>query len=295
MKSLQDLTLFIHTARLGSLSACARRMDLTPAAVSAAIKRLEAELGYALFVRTTRSIRLTAEGERFLGAVTEGVGLIEQAARPGRSRGEGLSGTLQLSIPSALGRERLLGALDRFMEDNPQLELSLSLTDRISDGFNQPVDLALRYGDAAASGLISLPVVPDNRRILVASPHYLERQGRPRSPQALLEHQCLCFVLGDRQYDLWRFWVEGRLHQVRVSGRRRCDDGALVQQWAREGRGIAYKSALDVKGDLDRGTLVAVAPDWLGEPAPLSLLVTDRHRLTPAVRALHRLFRAELT
>ncbi|WP_417346718.1 LysR substrate-binding domain-containing protein [Ferrimonas sp.] len=295
MKSLQDLNLFIQTARLGSLSACARQMDLTPAAVSAAIKRLETELGYRLFIRSTRSLRLTPDGERFLEGAREGISLIEQAARPKAEDDSGYSGTLQLSMPSALGRERLLAVIDGFLEAHPSLELNLSLTDRLSDGFSQRVDLALRYGASAASGLIALPLIPDNRRILVASPEYLARCGEPETPEALVEHQCLCFVLGERQYDLWRFWVEGRLHQVRVSGSRRGDDGALVQRWAREGRGIAYKSRLDLEPDLNSGALVQIGPHWLGEPAPLSLLVTDRQSLNPAVRALHQQLKQALS
>lgn len=287
MKSLQDLKIFNRTAELGSLSACARALELTPAACSAALKRLEAELGAALFVRSTRHLRLTQQGEQFLGVVQQALLLLETGYEQLHSGRSLIRGTLQLSLPSDLGRNRVLGWLDEFMEQHPQIELRVQLSDRLADIYRQPVDLALRYGLPPDSSLIALPVARDNRRVLCAAPAYLAAHGRPRHPEELAGHNCLCFMLGEQSHNRWRFFREGRELSVAVRGNRMGDDGDAVRRWALAGHGIAYKSALDIGEELHEGRLVPLCPEWLGEPSPLNLLCADRRQLNPAVQALH--------
>jgi DNA-binding transcriptional LysR family regulator len=287
MKALQDLTLFVCTAEAGSLSAAARRLDLTPAAASAALKRLEAELGAPLFVRSTRSLRLTPEGERFLDHARQALQLLHDGRDAVAQGGEVVRGLLQLSAPSDLGRHHVLGWLDAFQARHPGLRLRLQLSDRLAGLHREPVDLALRYGTPRDSSLVALPVAPDNRRVLCAAPQYLARAGTPQSPQALAQHNCLSFVLADDLHDRWRFRRDGRELAVTVQGDRLADDGEVVRRWALAGHGIAYKSALDVADDLAEGRLVALCTDWQTEPAPLVLLCADRRQLRPAVRMLH--------
>ncbi|MCZ4303964.1 LysR family transcriptional regulator [Zoogloeaceae bacterium G21618-S1] len=286
MKALQDLDIFVRTAELGSLSAAARRLDLTPAAASAALKRLEATLQVALFVRSTRSQRLTAEGEVFLLHCRQALDLLasgREAVASGRSV---VRGVLQLSLPSDLGRHVLLPWLDEFQATHPQVELRLQLSDRLADVYRQPVDLAIRYGTLPDSSLVALPLLPGNRRVLCASPDYLARAGAPASPAELTEHNCLCFQLGDTVHDRWCFSRDGRATSHRVHGDRVSDDGEVVRRWALAGHGLAYKSHADVHADLRAGRLVAVCPQWQGEPTPLNLLCADRRQLSPAVQQL---------
>ncbi|TVO68484.1 LysR family transcriptional regulator [Denitromonas ohlonensis] len=286
MKGLQDLEIFVRTAELGSLSAAARRLDLTPAAASAALKRLEATLQAALFVRSTRSQRLTAEGEVFLLHCRQALDLLadgREALASGRSV---VRGVLQLSLPSDLGRNVLLPWLDAFQAAHPQVELRLQVSDRLADVYRQPVDLAIRYGSLPDSSLVALPLLPDNRRVLCASPDYLVRYGTPTAPAQLADHNCLCYLLGDAVHDRWRFFRDGQETSVAVRGDRVSDDGDVVRRWALGGWGLAYKSRLDVETDLHAGRLVAVCQDWLGESAPLNLLCADRRQLSPVVQQL---------
>lgn len=286
MKALQDLDIFVRTAELGSLSAAARRLDLTPAAASAALKRLEATLQAPLFVRSTRSLRLTAEGEVFLLHCRQALALLadgREAVASGRSV---VRGVLQLSLPSDLSRNLLLPWLDDFQAAHPQIELRVQLSDRLADVYRQPVDLAVRYGTLPDSSLVALPLQPANRRVLCAAPAYLARAGTPASPEALVDHNCLCFMLGEGVHDRWRFFRDGRERSVAVRGDRVSDDGDAVRRWALAGHGLAYKSWLDVQAELRRGALVAVCRDWQGEPAPLNLLCADRRQLSPAVQQL---------
>jgi DNA-binding transcriptional LysR family regulator len=287
MKALQDLTLFVHTAEAGSLSAAARRLDLTPAAASAALKRLEAELAAPLFVRSTRSLRLTPEGERFLEHARQALQLLHDGREAVAQGRDVVRGLLQLSAPSDFGRHHLAPWLDEFQQRHPGVRLRLQLSDRLAGLHREPVDLALRYGTPRESSLVALPVAPDNRRVLCAAPAYLARAGTPQSPEDLLRHNCLSFVLGDELHDRWRFRRDGREQAVTVQGDRLSDDGELVRRWALAGHGIVYKSALDVADDLAAGRLVALCPGWQTEATPLVLLCADRRQLSPAVRALH--------
>lgn len=292
MWSLRDIEIFVATAETGSLSAAARRLDLTPAAASAAVKRLERELHVALFVRSTRSLRLTQEGEIFLQHCRQGL----QAFADGRNLLAGgdatVRGTMQISLPSDLGRNLILPWLDDFQARHPQLQMRVQLSDRIAGVYRQPIDIALRYGLPPDSSLVVLPVAPDNQRVLCASPAYLARAGTPKTPTALIGHNCLCYLLGDAIHDRWCFVRGGREESVRVRGDRVSDDGDAVRRWAVAGHGIAYKSALDVADDLHAGRLTALCQEWRGEAAPLNLVCADRRQINPAVRELREFLAA---
>ncbi|MCB1890566.1 MAG: LysR family transcriptional regulator, partial [Rhodocyclaceae bacterium] len=275
MRALRDLEIFTRAADAGSLSAAARQLDLTPAAVSAALKRLEAELSCVLMLRSTRSLRLTAEAQLFLDHSREALGLIADARASLASGRSVVSGELQLSVPSDLGRNTLLPWLDAFQGQHPALRLRLMVSDRILDIIRHPVDVALRYGEPPDSSLVALPVAADNRRVLCASPAYLAQHGRPDTPSDLARHNCLCFRVGDQTHDRWRFEHAGQALAIRVAGDRSADDGEVVHRWALAGAGIAYKSHLDIADDLAAGRLVPLCAEWRTEALPLNLVCAD--------------------
>ncbi|WP_274601384.1 LysR family transcriptional regulator [Vibrio sp. S17_S38] len=286
MKSLQDLKIFIMTAKLGSLSATVRQFDLTPAATSVSLKRLEADIGVMLFVRSTRNLRLTHEGEIFLQHAEQAVELLEGAVSEFAHGHLAVHGTLNLSIPSDLGRNRVLPWLDEFQSLYPAIQLRLQLSDRLTNMFSQPVDIALRYGEPPSSNIIALNVAPNNSRVLCASPSYIEQHGMPNSPEDLVQHNCLCFMVGENVHDRWYFSQKGMEKNIRVSGDRISDDGDAVRRWAVAGKGIAYKSELDLYDDIQTGRLVTLCSDWQCEAAPLNLVCADRRLLNPSVRTL---------
>ncbi len=170
MLRFDDLQLFVRAADLGSLSAAARVMDMSAAVASAALKRIEQQLGARLLARSTRSLRLTAEGEGFLEYARAALSNLDEGRRLLASGQDQVSGILQLSAPSDFGRNLLLPWLDAFQREHPKLTVRLLLGDRIADLFRQPVDIALRYGEPEDSSLIALPIAPHNRRVLCASP-----------------------------------------------------------------------------------------------------------------------------
>lgn len=228
MLRFDDLQLFVRTAETGSLSAAARLLDVSPAVASAALKRLEQQLQVRLLARSTRSLRLTPEGELYLVHARLALQSLEEGRQQLVGSQEGICGVLQLSAPSDLGRNTLLPWLDAFQDEHPQLQLRLLLADRVADLFREPVDIALRYGAPEDSSLVALPVAPENRRVLCASPSYLARHGSPRSVEELHQHNCLLYMLHGRAYDRWHFQDGKREVLMNVAGDRVCDDADVT-------------------------------------------------------------------
>jgi len=287
MKALQDLDIFVRTVDTGSLSATARALDLTPAAASAALKRLEAELGVQLLVRSTRSLRLTEQGERFLEQCRPALQTLQQASQQLAVGDQALRGVLKLAAPSDFGRNLLLPWLDDFQHQHPQVDIRLQLSDRMANVYSEPVDAALRYGQPPDSSLVALPLAPTHRRVLCASPTYLAKHGAPITPHELAERDCLCFMLGEEVHDRWRFsYGDAAQISVRVRSANVSNDGDVVRRWALLGKGIAYKAYFDVADDLRHGRLQALCSDWTSEATPLFMVLPSRRQLTPLMRCL---------
>ncbi|TDG09855.1 LysR family transcriptional regulator [Paraburkholderia guartelaensis] len=286
MIRLEDLVIFISAADNGSLSAAARQLDLTPAVTSAGLKRLETELGTRLLARSTRSLRLTPDGERYLEyarGVMEQVEAGQNAVAHGRKM---IGGTVSLSIPSDLGRNVLAPWLDDFQAQHPDVSFQVHIGDHVTDMFRSPVAVAVRYGVPEDSSLVALPLAPDNRRVLCAAPGYFARHGKPATPADLSRHNCLRFALSDTLHDRWTFHRGDEASVVNVHGNRSSDDGELVRRWAVAGHGLAYKSRLDVLADIKAGRLETALDAFQGEGAPLHLVCAHRTMLSPTVNAL---------
>ena len=309
IENTDELRLLLECARGGSLTAASKVMDITPAAASAMLKKLEARLGLRLVERSTRALRLTQAGEqlrehgqRALELLDEGLALALEAdpaaaAAAGGGRGAAgevrLRGRIRVSASSDLTRQQLLPLFDSFLAQHPAVELHLSVSDSLLDIYKDEVDVALRYGQLADSGLVARRLA-ELRRMAVASPAYLERHGWPAHPSELAGHECLTFRMRNRHEREWRFHprgpqgevAPGSVLRVAVRGARSTDDGAIAHQWALQGLGVSYKSELDVRLSLARGALVDLFPDWLGDPLPLQAVMPSQRFLPQRVRAL---------
>jgi DNA-binding transcriptional LysR family regulator len=286
MIRIDDVEIFVHTADLGSFSAAARQLDIEPALASSAVQRLERALGVRLFIRSTRRMRLSEQGESYL---PHGRAILEAVAGGSRvlaNTGDDIAGTLKLSAPSDLGRNQLLGWLENFQRQHPKLSIHLRIGDRAADFFSESVDAAIRYGMLADSGLVALPLLPNNRRTVCAAPSYLKRNGVPKTPDELRKHNCLRYVMDEQTHDRWAFHFPGGVKTIPVSGDWISDDAEVVRRWAVDGLGIAYKSRLDMWADIQAGRLVELFPLEECEPVPLQLVCAHRSQLTPAIQAL---------
>ncbi|NIF18818.1 LysR family transcriptional regulator [Pantoea sp. Cy-639] len=283
MLRIADLELFVRASALGSFTAAAHEANLLPGQVAAAIKRLERELDVRLFARTTRSLRLTAEGELYLPTARRVLEALRQGHEDLHGGHSSLRGVLQIAAPSDMGRNLLRPWLSEFRRAHPGLSLRFFLSDQLADLHRDPVDVAIRYGRNEDANYIALPLAPWNRRVLVAAPDYLERHGRPRTPDDLQQHACLLYLQHNRVYDKWRLGNR----TVQVGGPLVSDDADVVRRWALEGEGIVYKSWLDVSANVAAGELEILLPEHPGEATPVTLVCPHRKQVTPAVTQLH--------
>ncbi|EPW8607208.1 LysR family transcriptional regulator [Klebsiella pneumoniae] len=287
MFRLEDLTLFVRAAALGSFSDAAREAGQQPAQVSAAIKRLETILNIRLFARSTRSLRLTPEGETWLPYATQMLDTLEAGLQKIQTPDDEVRGMLQIAVPSDLGRNLLLTLFRDFRQRHPALRLRLLFSDQLTDVFKDPVDVAFRYGNNDDASFISLPVAPENRRVLVASPEWIARHGEPQTLEELSQHNALIYILRGRPFDRWSQSLDGVVQQQKVSGTVMSDDAEVIRRLAISGEGIAYKSMLDVSDDLRAGRLRRLLPRYQGDVVPLNLICPHRKQLSAAVRLLY--------
>ncbi|MDM0012230.1 LysR substrate-binding domain-containing protein [Variovorax sp. J22P168] len=285
IENVADLRVLVHTARGGTLTAAAAALGITPAAASATLKRLEAQLGTRLFERSTRAMRLTPQGQTLLDYAVRAFDLLAEGESMVLADRGALVGSVRLAAPSDLTRVALLPWLDEFLDRHPGLQLSLSVGDRPLDVTRDEVDVALRYGPLADSRLVARRLA-DSRPTLCAAPAYLQRHGAPATPHDLLQHNCLTFHQRGRRHRLWRFARLGHWTEVRVDGDRVADDASLAREWALAGRGITLKSALDLERDIAAGHLVRLLPEWETEPYPLHALLPSGRFVPARVRAL---------
>lgn len=291
MYAITDLQLFIHTADSGSLSQAARMLEILPATASASLKRLEQRLKVRLFARSTRSMRLTPEGEIFLEYCRDALALLQEGESMLSSNKQAIQGHIRLSMPSDIGRHVLLPWLNDFQRQYADVKFTMQFSDRIADLFRDAVDVAIRSGKLEDSSLVSQQLA-SGRRVLVASPAYLEQHGVPQTPQELVRHNCLLFYLKQGLFNQWRFQNGKQAVDIKVQGDRMTDDAAIARQWAVAGVGIAYKSWIDVRDDVRAGRLATVLDDYCQEQIPLNAVYPHRNSASPTVRVLLSFLRA---
>jgi len=285
IENIADLQVLLHTARGGTLTAAARALGITPAAASATLKRLEAQLGTRLFERSTRAMRLTPQGQILLDYAARAFELLDEGQSQVQADRATLVGRVRVAAPSDLTRNVLLPLFDEFMQAHPGLQLQLSVADRVLDVMRDEVDVAIRYGALADSRLVARTLAVAHP-VCSAAPDYLRRHGTPRAPQELAQHNCITFDRGGRRHRGWRFCRDGQWTEVRVDGDRSVDDASLAREWAIAGRGIILKSEIDQRRDLASGALVPLLADWRTEPYPLHALLPSGRFVPNRVRAL---------
>ncbi|MDC3332614.1 LysR family transcriptional regulator [bacterium] len=296
----KDLALFIHTADSGSITRAAEQLEMTTAAASAGLKRLEQQLEAQLFIRSTRQLRITAEGERFLVYSRKALTNLDAGKASIQALEGKVAGELRISAPSDLGRNLLLGFIDDIMELHPDLSISLLLGDSIADFYQDRVDLAIRYGNQSDSSMVAFKLATIDR-VLCASPSYLATFGMPATPYDLLQHNCLFFQLNGRTNNQWEFIpVNNKKYgnekiKITVDSNRCSNDGDAVRLWAIAGKGIAYKSRLDMTEDLRAGRVVRVLPEYHSPSIDLNLMSPTREQITPAVLLLRDILREKFT
>lgn len=274
-----SLRLFLRIAALGGVSAAAQDLSLSPASASARLVKLEETVGFRLFNRTTRAVSLTTDGEAFLPYAQQIVETLETGLSAVKGQGAEAEGLLRITMPGSFGRMYIIPALVDFHARHPRVSLDLRLSDTVLDVVEGAYDLIIRNAPLADSSLILRKLAPD-RRILVASPTYLEQHGAPPTPDDLVEHQCI--ILSDN--NRWKF---ENAQTASVPRSFVVDDGEAMRKMIEQGLGIGIKSVWNAGESLKSGLLVEVLPDFpLVTEASIWLLYPSRRIISPKVRAM---------
>ena len=223
----EDLRVVLKVAEFRSITAAAAQLDMQTATASAALKRVESALGMELFIRTTRRLRLSGAGERYVPQCERALLVLDHARQNVREEMDVVDGELRISLSSDLGRNLVTPWLDEFMETYPSVSLRAHLTDSNIDFYRDSVDIALRYGSPDDASLYGFKIC-DVQGLLCAAPEYLDRRGTPEHPHDLASHNGLFYQLYDIIHDVWAFTHNEAEFKIKMSGNRASNDGDLV-------------------------------------------------------------------
>jgi DNA-binding transcriptional LysR family regulator len=278
MDAASDLRTFVRVMDRGSFSAAANDLGLTPSAVSKLMSRLEDRLGVRLLARSTRRLALTPEGETFLARARRIVADIEEAeAEVAQVRGAP-RGRLRINAGTAFGLHQLAPALADFMARYPEIDLDLSITDRLVDLIDEQSDIAVRSGHIPDGPFIRHKIA-DLERVICAAPSYIARRGMPKVAADLSGHDCI--TVAGAGLNRWPFKTRGGIDVVEIRPRVTTDDAEAALRLAIEGAGIVRLSDVIVGDPLRAGELTALLTDSHHvEPFPLSAIYpAGRNRL----------------
>ncbi len=272
MDRLSCIQTFVRIVEMGNLSAVAKALGTTQPTVSKQLAALEDDLGVRLLMRSTRTLTLTAEGERFYEHCYQILGAMAAAEASVRV-GDEPAGLLRLNCPVAFGQRQVIPLLAKFLVEYPQVDVQLTLDDGFVNLWEQGVDVAIRIGGQRDRRLVER-LIGTTRRLTVARQTYLDRHGQPEQPQDLAQHECIVYtrlLTGNH----WQYHRDGHLLSTPVQGRLRVDSSVAVRAATLAGIGIA------------------LAPSWLlGEADfagdnPLRPLLPDFAPLTMPIHAVY--------
>ena len=267
-------------ARSGSFSRAARELELSQPSASRIVAALESEIGATLFTRSTRALSLTEAGAEYLGRVETALTALDEAEHAARGTGE-LRGVLRVAASSSFTERALISRLDEFLVRNPKLRMVLLVNDQRQALVTEGVDVAFRFGslDDSAATARRLGSI---ERVLVGSPAYLRRAGRPKAPADLKSHAIIEGPIGT---DGWTFEKDGRRISLRLEGRVVVSANESAVAAAVTGLGIATTSIIASRNELANRSLVRGLPDW-------QMGSLDVHAVFPAGRAAKAAARA---
>lgn len=284
---LGDVEVFIAVVEHGSFTGAAVALSTTPSVLSRAVTRLEARLGRQLLQRTTRRVGLTEAGRVYLEQARTAFSLLDDAERVGRGQEGDLTGRVRMSVPTTYAHYRLPPLLAQYHQRYPRVQVELNITNRNVDLIAEGFDLAIRLGQLPDSGLVARKL-EEAALLLVASPDYLHRRGRPQTLEALQHHQCLPFIMPRTgRIAPWVFRDEGRdIDWLPESTIEISDDVLGVVSLAEQGMGICQSYEFIVRDRIQRGQLVEVLPQLRGRSRPFSVLFAPHRRQSAATRAM---------
>lgn len=288
---LTEFEAVLAVARRGSFRAAAGELNLSTSALSQAVASLEARLGTRLFHRTTRSVRLTEAGERFVADVAPAIASLGVAIERASDEGEAPRGTLRINTSTGAARRVMAPLLVPYLTRYPDVRLDLVTDDRLIDIVRDGFDAGFRTVDIVPADMIAVPFGEPIRFAVVGSPDYIAANGTPRNPSDLASHRCIRARMRSGHIYHWEFERHGEAIEIDVPGVLTLDEPNLMLEAARAGLGLTYLTEFNVAEDLASGRLVRVLEDWTPPFDRLCLYYSGRRHVPGALRALIDLIR----
>lgn len=283
-----ELSFLVAIAGSGSLSAGARELGISKAAVSKRLAQIEDRNGVVLFNRTTRRMSLTPEGDEVIERARRILGDIEELDRLLVRSKQLPQGLLRVNATLGFGRSQVAPVISRFVRRHPEVDVQLQLSVNPPALTDDAFDVCIRFGPPPDTRVVARRLAP-NRRLLCAAPAYLERRGVPKLPADLVRHNCIGIRQGDEAYGTWRLAAgkgsRQRSEVVKTRGNLATNDGEIAVSWALDGHGILMRAEWDIARHLRSGRLVQVLPQWETPEADIYAVYPQRMQLSTRVRA----------
>lgn len=284
MTDSDDIRFLLAIRQNKSLLATARKLGLTPSAVSQRLQQLEKKLGARLVDRSARKLAFTPEGTLLCERGAELVRQFDALLEALNQQRSGLVGALRVRAPLGFGRRHVAPIVAGFQREHPEVEIALTLSDQPLAEQAERFDVVVHIGQLRASNLVGHLIAP-NARFVCAAPALVKRVGGADSPEALARLPCIVLPENNEDASLWHFSKGKTTRSVRVLSKLSCNDGDVVRQWACEGRGIILRSEWDVADDIRAGRLVRLLPGWKAPDADVIALTQGRAGLPKRTRA----------
>ena len=282
MDRLTSMSIFVRVVALGGFAAAARESNLSATMVAKHVQALESHLGAKLLQRTTRRQSLTEAGQVYHAHCRHLLADIDSADRSVSQLRATPRGTLRVTAPVTFGTRRLAPALADFLRLYPDVNVDLALNDRVVDLVDEGYEAAIRVGHLPDSQLVARSLQP-YRSMLCASPDYLRRRGRPKTPADLANHDCLGFSFAGVR-GRWRLSRDGEDATVPFTPRLRANNGEALRQAALAGAGIAMQPEVLLAEDVQEKRLVHLLPAWSLPARPLHIVYVRDRQATPKLQ-----------
>jgi DNA-binding transcriptional LysR family regulator len=283
--ALDGVEAFVRVAERRSFSQAAADLGVTPSAVSQSVRALEARMGVALFTRTTRSVGLTEAGERFLARARPAFEEIIAAAGAARDLGAKPSGLLRLAVPRGVVSLVVQPVLASFRSAYPDIVVEVAASERLVDLADEGFDAGIRLGEFIAADMVAVRLTPPFRLVMVGSPAYLARQGRPQEPADLARHDCVRLRRSSGGFSPWRVQAAGQPIELAVSGPLIVNDVPSMLAAALDGVTLAQVPEPLAAAHLASGKLEEVLPEHAPVSAGVFLYFPGRNQVMPKLRA----------
>lgn len=283
---LADFTYFLAIAKHQSFRRAGLELGISASALSHALKGLETRLGVRLLNRTNRSVTLTAAGEELQAAITSPFDAIADAVEGLNRYRDAPTGRIRLNVPVDAASLLLGPVLPSFVERYPDVELDVSVSNRMIDVTNSGYDAGIRYGGTVPEDMVAQRLSADIRWMVVGTPAYLDRFGRPSHPNDLLNHRCLRFRLGDDSVYRWEFERGDEELNIAAPGTLTFDDSRIIMDALLGGVGLMYGLEPLLNDGIASGALEEVLADWSGFGPGFHIYYSSRRQVPTGLRLL---------